>query len=85
MTGKKARFVPIEDWKTMETYGVEAFETVKYMFGFCQHSGGLYYGIPNDVVTTGELKAKAAKAKGVTGDNAKLMTLERFLGKYFAL
>ncbi|KAI8725404.1 NmrA domain-containing protein [Fusarium sp. LHS14.1] len=85
LTGKKARFVPIEDWKTMETYGVEAFETVKYMFGFCQYSGGLYYGVPNDVVTTGELKAKAAEAKGESGDNAKLMTLERFLGKYFAL
>lgn len=69
----------------METYGVEAFETVKYMFGFCQHSGGLYYGVPNDVATTGELKARAAEAKGESGDNAKLMTLERFLGKYFAL
>ncbi|KAH7011457.1 hypothetical protein EDB80DRAFT_891270 [Ilyonectria destructans] len=84
VTGKKARFVPIEDWKSMETYGVGAFETVKYMFGFCQHSGGLYYGVPNDVVTAGELKARAAEAKGESGDQAKLTSLESFTTKYFA-
>ncbi|KAH7148454.1 hypothetical protein EDB81DRAFT_463608 [Dactylonectria macrodidyma] len=83
-TGQKARFVPIEDWKTMETYGVGAFETVKNMFGFCQHSGGLYYGVPNDVVTAGELKARAAEAKGVSGNEVKLTTLEAFIAKYLA-
>ncbi|KAM5352632.1 hypothetical protein ACJ41O_005354 [Fusarium nematophilum] len=83
VSGKKTRFVPVEDWKTMETYGVGAFETVKYMFGFSQHSGGLYYGVPNDVVTAGGLKARAAEAKGQSGDDAKLMTLEKFLRKYW--
>ncbi|KAL6922138.1 hypothetical protein ACHAPO_002896 [Fusarium lateritium] len=81
VTGKKARFVPIEDWKSMETYGDPGFETVKYMFGFCQHSGGLYYGVPNDLAPAGDLKARAADAKGA-GDG-KLMTLERFWQKYF--
>ncbi|KAF4977787.1 hypothetical protein FZEAL_5753 [Fusarium zealandicum] len=84
LTGKKARFVPIEDWKTMETYGVEAFETVKYMFGFCQHSGGLYYGVPNDLKTAGDLKARAAEAKGQSGEEKNLTTLEGLLKKYFA-
>ncbi|KAI1013090.1 hypothetical protein LB503_001572 [Fusarium chuoi] len=83
VTGKKARFVPIEDWKTMETYGDQSFETVKYMFGFCQYSGGLYYGLPNDLIPATELKVKAAEAKGQSGD-AKLMTLEGFWKKYFA-
>lgn len=68
----------------METYGERPFETVKYMFGFCQHSGGLYYGVPNDLVTAGELKASAAEAKGESGDADKLTTLERFVTKYFA-
>ncbi|KAH6873926.1 hypothetical protein B0T10DRAFT_567658 [Thelonectria olida] len=84
VTGQKARFVPMENWRDMETFGVGAFETVKRMFGFCQHSGGLYYGEPNDVVTAGQLKAKAAEAKGQLGDDAKLMSLERFVAKYFA-
>ncbi|KAF5983888.1 NmrA-like family domain-containing protein [Fusarium bulbicola] len=83
VTGNKARFVPIEDWKTMETYGDQSFETVKYMFGFCQHSGSLYYGVPNDLSPATELKGKAAEAKGQSGD-AKLMTLEGFWKKYFA-
>ncbi|KAF5971867.1 hypothetical protein FCOIX_9689 [Fusarium coicis] len=81
--GNKARFVPIEDWKTMETYGDQSFETVKYMFGFCQYSGGLYYGVPNDLGPATELKAKATEAKGQSSD-AKLMTLEGFWEKYFA-
>ncbi|KAF4494221.1 hypothetical protein FAGAP_9619 [Fusarium agapanthi] len=81
--GNKARFVPIEDWKTMETYGDQSFETVKYMFGFCQHSSGLYYGVPNDLSPAAELKSKAAEAKRQSGD-AKLMTLEGFWKKYFA-
>ncbi|KAK7397518.1 hypothetical protein QQX98_013113 [Neonectria punicea] len=84
VTDQKARFVPVEDWKAMETYGMAALETVKYMFGFCQHSGGLYYGVPNDVVTSGELKSRAAEAKGQSGDQAKLTSLESFIAKYFA-
>ncbi|KAF9768675.1 hypothetical protein IL306_013987 [Fusarium sp. DS 682] len=84
VTGKKARFVPIEDWKTMETYGDQSFETVKYMFGFCQYSGGRYYGVLNDLGPAAELKEKAAVAKGQSGD-AKLMTLEGFWKKYFGI
>jgi hypothetical protein len=83
VTGNKARFVPIENWKTMETYGDQSFETVKDMFGFCQYSGGLYYGVPNDLSPAAELKAKAAEAKKQSG-GAKLMTLEGFWEKYFA-
>ncbi|KAH7261984.1 hypothetical protein BKA59DRAFT_539634 [Fusarium tricinctum] len=84
VTGKKARFVPIEDWKTMETYGEPGFETVKYMFGFCQYSGGLYYGVPNDLITAGDLKERAANAKGQSGEETKLMTSEGFWKKYFS-
>lgn len=68
----------------METYGDGSLETVKYMFGFCQHSGGMYYGVPNDTDTAGELKARAAEAKGVSGEQSKLQTPEGFFKKYFA-
>lgn len=68
----------------METYGEQGFETVKYMFGFCQYSGGLYYGVPNDLITAGDLKARAANAKGQSGEEAKLITLEGFWKKYFS-
>ncbi|KAF5662224.1 family 1 [Fusarium heterosporum] len=84
VTGEKARFVPIEDWKTMETYGEQSFETVKRMFGFCQYSGGLYYGVPNDLSSARELKARAAEAKGESRDTSELMSLEGFWKKYFS-
>lgn len=76
--------MPIEDWRKFETYGDRGLETVKYMFGFCQHSGGLYYGVPNDLVTAGELKARAAEAKGEAADKGSLTSLEAFVTKYFA-
>lgn len=75
--------MPVEDWKTFETYEDRMLETIKYMFGFCQCSGGLYYGVANDVVTAGRLKAKAASAKGESSTGAGLMSLERFVSKYF--
>lgn len=84
VTGKKARWVEIPDWRDFATFDVPELEVVKYMFGFCQHANGKYYGVPNDVVTAGKLKAAAAAAKGLSGADAELLTLERFWRKYFA-
>jgi hypothetical protein len=81
VTGKKSRFVPIEDWTTMETHGDRGTDATKRMFGFCQCSGGLYYGVPNDLKIPQELKTSAANAQG-NGDGS-LMTLERYLTKHF--
>lgn len=73
--------MPIEDWKAMETFGDRGTEATKRMFGLCQYSGGLYYGVPNDLTVTQELKASAVNAQG-DGDS-RLMTLERYLPKHF--
>lgn len=79
MTGKKSRYIPIEDWKDFETYGDGGLETVKYMFGFCQYSGGLYYGLTNDLAPPRELKKIASEAKGVDGG---LVTLEEYFKRH---
>lgn len=73
--------MPIEDWKTMETFGDRGTEATKRMFGLCQHSGALYYGVPNDLTIAQELKASAVNAQGKGDSN--LMTLERYLSKHF--
>ncbi|KAF6804980.1 NmrA family protein [Colletotrichum sojae] len=82
-TGKKARYVPLEDWRSFETYGVRALETVRDMFGFAQVSGGLYYSEPNDAAIPKALKAAAAEVQGKTGEEAELMTLEKFFKVHF--
>jgi hypothetical protein len=56
-------------------------EAVKNMFGFCQLSGGLYFGSPNDLAMAQELKAAATKAQGHRSE--ELMTLERFISRHF--
>ena len=83
MTGKKSRFEEIP-WQSLETYGSRALETVKLMFGFCQESGGRYYGVDTENDTAAILKRKAEEAKGKSGDDAKLLTLEKWFAREFA-
>jgi hypothetical protein len=83
VTGKKSRYQPLEDWRAFETYGRGDLETLKYMFGFCQHSGGKYYGEPNNLTVPAALKAAAAEAKGKPQE-AHLTTLEEFFRLVFA-
>lgn len=83
-TGKKTRFVTLEDTDEFMTLGMRALGTVKDIFVFCQLNGGLYYGVPNDVDTAAELKAAAAKAQGKDGEGAQLMTMKRFFKMHFA-
>ncbi|POR37239.1 NmrA family protein [Tolypocladium paradoxum] len=84
ITGKKSRYVPVEDWRSVETYGSPEIETVKTMFGFCQHSGGRYFGEVNNIGPAREIKAKVAAAKGLPAGEGALMTLEKFMGKHFS-
>jgi hypothetical protein len=54
------------------------------MFGFCQYSGGRYYGNLNDVSPASELKAAAAKAQGKDASESGLVTIELFFAKYLS-
>ncbi|KAF5535364.1 hypothetical protein FMEXI_10850 [Fusarium mexicanum] len=80
-TGKRCRFIPDDDWESFNTHGQRALEGVKYTFGFCQYSGGLYYGEPNDLTMARVLKRVAKKVQGESG--GELMTLERFFSLHF--
>ena len=70
-------------WQDLETYGVRALETVKLMFGFCQESGGRYFGAETEAGTAAELKKIATEASGKTGHETKLSTLEGFFKHHF--
>lgn len=79
--GKKSRFVPVEGWRTMETYGAKEYITIRDMFRF----PGALFRRPNDSTDARQLKAAAAEAKrkdGV-GNSTSLATLESFVAKYF--
>jgi hypothetical protein len=66
----------------METFGDHALDMVKHMFGFCQASGGLYYGVPNDTGPALKAKRAAQDAQGVA--RTGLTSAEAFFAKYFA-
>ncbi|KAI8653684.1 hypothetical protein LRP88_00578 [Fusarium phalaenopsidis] len=83
-TGKRARFVPLEDWRLLQTDGTRVMQTVKEMFGFCYESGGLYYGEPNNVNLSASLKQAAAAAQGRSGENTGLYSLGEYFKDVFA-
>lgn len=64
-------------------YGIRALETVKLMFAFCQESGGRYYGVETENATAASLKKKAAEARGKSGEETELLTLEKWFGREF--
>ncbi|KAK7598716.1 hypothetical protein V3481_000334 [Fusarium oxysporum f. sp. vasinfectum] len=80
-TSRRCRFIPDDDWESFDTHGQRALEGVKYTFGFCQYSGGLYYGEPNDLTVARMLKRVAKKVQGESG--GELMTLKRFFSLHF--
>ncbi|KID67412.1 NmrA family protein, partial [Metarhizium hybridum] len=82
MTGKKSRYLAIEDWRTIETYGSPDVEGLKTMYGFCQYVDGKYYGVPSSLEQAKELKAKAIVAKGLPKEEHPLLNLEEFIKKY---
>lgn len=82
-TGKKASFEVVPTWQELEIYGIHALESIKFMFGFCQESGGRYYGDETEGNTALGLKKKAAKASGKNSEEAKLYTLGEFFKRDF--
>ncbi|KAI8712191.1 NmrA domain-containing protein [Fusarium sp. LHS14.1] len=83
-TGKRARFVPLEDWRLLKTDGTRVMQTVKEMFGFCYVSGGLYYGEPNNVDLSASLKQAAVAAQGRSGEDTCLYSLGEYFKDFFA-
>ncbi|KAJ4294039.1 hypothetical protein N0V90_007728 [Kalmusia sp. IMI 367209] len=82
VTGKKARFEEILDWRDLEVYGIRSLETIKCMFGFCQQSEGRYFGKATEAQTAAELKRLAAEARGGKGQAAQLATLGGFFQNF---
>ncbi|KID77903.1 NmrA-like family domain-containing oxidoreductase himF [Metarhizium brunneum] len=85
MTGKKSRYLAIEDWRTIETYGSPDIEGLKTMYAFCQYVDGKYYGVPSSLEQAKELKAKAIVAKGLPREEYPLLNLEEFIKKYLII
>ena len=75
VTGKKAEYVPMP-LETLEKPGNKELQTIKEVFEFTQATGGLYYGVANDVSAAAELKKSAAKTRG--DEDGALMTWEKF-------
>jgi hypothetical protein len=83
-TGKKARFEEVPKWQDLDVYGIRALEIVKLIFGFCQKSGGQYFGDEIQAATALGLKKKAAEACSRSYDNVELQTLEDFFAARFS-
>ena len=82
VTKKKARYVGF-DWKTFETHGNLEADTIKGIFGLTHVMDAEFAKTFYDSSTAKALKAKAAAARGLTGEDAELQTIEGFITKHF--
>lgn len=83
VTKKKARYVGF-DWQMLETGGNLEAETIKDIFGMTHFLDPDFAKTLYDPSTAKALKAKAAAARGLTGADAELQTIEGFITKHFA-
>lgn len=82
MTKKRSRYVGF-DWKSLETGGNLAAESVKGIFGMTHHVDAKFAERFYDPTTARAMKAKAAAARGASGSAAELETIEGFLNRHF--
>lgn len=82
VTKKKARYEGFS-WESLETHGILELETTKGIFAFTHAVGPEFSKAISDSTTAKALKAKAAAAKGLTGADAELQSLEGFMAKHF--
>ncbi|KAJ4155639.1 hypothetical protein LMH87_000875 [Akanthomyces muscarius] len=82
VTKKKARYVGF-DWETFETHGNLEADTIKGIFGLTHVMDAEFAKTFYDSSTAKALKAKAAAARGLTGEDAELQTIEGFITKHF--
>ncbi|OAR01088.1 hypothetical protein LLEC1_05615 [Akanthomyces lecanii] len=83
VTGKKARYVGF-DWKAFETHGNLEADTIKGIFGLTHVMDAEFARTFFDSSTAKALKAKGAAARGLTGADAELQTIEDFITRHFA-
>ncbi|PGH21375.1 hypothetical protein AJ80_03292 [Polytolypa hystricis UAMH7299] len=81
VTGKKARYVLLSDWKDFPTMGVRSLENIKLMLGFMQWCEGRYYrNLEFDEQTAKDLKKSVEDSVGSSGS---LVTADQFFAKIF--
>lgn len=83
VTKKKSRYVGF-DWKLLETHGSLEADSLKGIFGMTHHIDAEFAKNVYDSSTAKALKAKGAAARGLTGADAALQTIEGFITKHFA-
>ncbi|KAM4055416.1 nmrA-like family protein [Hirsutella rhossiliensis] len=83
VTGKKARYIPMQDCKSFNTRGKRFLTTVQQMFDYCQQCGGLYFGAQPSIREAVELKRLAAAAQGRPREDARLQSMKEFFQDHF--
>lgn len=76
MSGKKARFVPLPSYESVETHGDWFLYQMKKFFEMTQKFNGLYFFEQPDPREALELKRTVWEATGRKREDAKLMTLK---------
>ncbi|KAJ0421101.1 NmrA-like family protein [Aspergillus carlsbadensis] len=78
VTGKKARYIPMESYTDFPTHGSTVLTELQDVYRHMQNANGWYFGKPDDVATCQRLKDEARLDKGLAPQWVTTM------GEYFA-
>ncbi|PYH87686.1 NmrA-like family protein [Aspergillus ellipticus CBS 707.79] len=81
VSGKPARYVPMESYEVMPTYGSTVLVELQQIYHWTQWNGGLFFGRPDDFDTCHNLKTEARKDKGLEPE--PLTDLHKYFTEHF--
>ncbi|KAL3443410.1 NmrA-like family protein [Aspergillus insuetus] len=81
VTGKKARYVPMESYKDFPTHGDSVLIELQDVYRYMQSVDGWFFGKPDDRETCQRLKDEARRDKGMPTE--ELMTMKQYFVKQY--
>ncbi|KAL4864440.1 hypothetical protein BDV12DRAFT_205680 [Aspergillus spectabilis] len=81
VTGKKARYIPMDSYKDFPTHGNTVLIELQDVYRYMQNANGWFFGKPDDVGTCQRLKDEARLDKGLAPE--RVITMREYFVKHY--
>ncbi|KAL4947845.1 hypothetical protein BDW69DRAFT_105496 [Aspergillus filifer] len=81
VTGKKARYIPMDSYKDFPTHGDSVLVELQDVYRYMQNANGWFFGEPDNIDTCQRLKDEARLDKGLEPE--RLITMREYFVKHY--
>ncbi|KAL3472033.1 nmrA-like family protein [Aspergillus californicus] len=81
VTGKKARYIPMDSYKDFPTHGDSVLVELQDVYRYMQNANGWFFGKPDDTATCQRLKDEARLDKGL--EPQRLISMNEYFLKHY--